>query len=131
MKFIKRLDTLLTDIAYQLKRNANETEKQSELLSKFNNDGIGKLKIDATGNSLINKFGTVEDCLKERPTAAKTQEMIEKEIKYQDELKQIQEKYPAMLDLITAITTNYANMDKYNILDTVRMFSDKYNVLYK
>jgi len=54
--------------------------------------------------------------------------MIEREIQYQNELKEVQSSHPAMLELVTTISSNYANMDKYQILHTVKMFSQKYKV---
>lgn len=134
MKFIKRLDTLLTEIAYQLKRSANEKEKQNKILEQFKNDGTTDLKISAdgiclNGTSLTCVFDELDANIKDRPTKDTTQEMIEREIKYQEELKEVQAKCPEMLDLITTISTNYANMDKYNILDTVKIFSDEYIVV--
>lgn len=130
MKFIKNIETLLAEIAIQLKRNANEAEKQSELLQNINSDGIGGIKISANGITLTSSLNSLENEIRGVPTENKTQEMIEKEIEYQNELKDIKEKYPEMLEFITTISTNYAKLDKYGILDAVRMFSEDY-VIYK
>lgn len=56
--------------------------------------------------------------------------MIEREIQYQNELKEVQSSYPEMLELITTISSNYANMDKYEILATVKTFSQTYTITY-
>ena len=134
MGFLKRIEGLLTEIHFQLKRNANESEKRNKILEGFKADETTGFKITADtigirGTTLTSAFDELCAKVNEKTTKDTTQEMIEREIKYQEELKEVQVKYPEMLDLITTITTNYANMDKYNILDTTKMFSNQYIVV--
>ena len=133
MKFLKRLDTLLTEIHYQLKRNANVNEERNKILEEFKNDGTTGFKITAdgitlNGSSLTSAINIIDERIEDRPTKNMTQKMIEREIKYQEELKEVQAKYPELLDLIETISTGYADMDKYGILDTTKMFSHQYIV---
>ena len=133
MKFIKRIEELLMEIHYQLKRNANESEKRNKILEEFKNGGTTGFKITAdgiaiNGTTLTSAFNEIDVMVKDRPTKNMTQEMIEREIQYQEELKEVRAKYPELLDLIETISTGYADMDKYGILDTTKMFSHKYIV---
>lgn len=127
MKFIKRIETLLTEIAFQLKRNANEAEKQNEYINRLGESGLYTLKFDKN-RSICTVVDDLDNKISIRPTENKTQEMIEREIEYQNRLKEIQEKYPEMLEFITTISTNYANLDKHGILDAVKVFSNEYVV---
>ena len=133
MKIFKRVEELLMEIHYQLKRNANVNEERNKILKEFKNDGTTGFRITAdgisiNGTSLTSAFNEIDTMVKNRPTKDATQEMIEREIKYQEELKEIKTKYPEMLEFIEIISNNYANMDKYGILDTAQMFSSQYIV---
>lgn len=133
MKFIKRIEELLMEIHYQLKRNANVNEERNKILKEFKNDETTGFRITADGITLNGSsstcvIDTIDENLKNRPTKDTTQEMIEREIKYQEELKEVKAKYPEMLEFIETISNNYANMDKYGILDTTKMFSSVYIV---
>lgn len=136
MKFIKRIEELLMEIHYQLKRNANVNEERNKILKEFKNDETTGFRITAdgiaiNGTNLTSAFNEIEVMVKDRPTKNMTQEMIEREIQYQEELKEIQAKYPELLDLIQTISTGYADMDKYGILDTTKGFSNVYVVKRK
>lgn len=130
MKIIKDFKELLTTIAFQLKRNADETEKQSKFLEDLNCNGIGKIKLNSDGFTVISKIDNLQNAIIKIPQKEETQEMIEREIEYQNELKRIKEKCPDLLEFIETISTNYANMDKYMILDTTKMFTNEY-IVYK
>ena len=78
MKFIKRLDTLLTEIAFQLKRNANEAEKQNEYINRLSESGLCTLKFDKN-RSICTVIDDLDSRISNRPTENKTQEMIERD----------------------------------------------------
>ena len=61
-------------------------------------------------------------------TKEETQNKIVKELEYREQLKKVQENNPDLLEFIETISTNYANMDKYALLDTVEMFAQEYVV---
>lgn len=136
MKFIKRIEELLMEIHYQLKRNANVNEERNKILKEFKNDKTTGFRITAdgicvNGQNLTSALDIIDDKIENRPTKDTTQEMIEREIRYQEELKEVKSKYPEMLEFIETISNNYANMDKYGILDITKMFSSSYVVKRK
>ena len=61
-------------------------------------------------------------------TKEQTIEAINMEIDYKEKLEKMQKECPELLELIEDISKNYANMDKYGILDTAIMFSNHYRV---
>ena len=61
-------------------------------------------------------------------TKEQTIEAINKEMDYKERLEKVQKECPELLGLIETISKNYANMDKYRILDTTEMFSKEYKV---
>lgn len=61
-------------------------------------------------------------------TKEQTIEAINMEMDYKERLKKVQKQCPELLELIEIISTNYAKMDKYAILNTTEMFSEKYKV---
>ena len=75
------------------------------------------------------KIDKLENCFETNVyTKEQTVEAINKEIDYKNELNEIKKKYPEMLEFIELISTNYANMDKYMILDTTKMLSSEYEI---
>lgn len=133
MKFleeIKGIRTQLLEIAYQLKRNANEAEKHTEYLNKLDKYGIGGFRIDANGPTISSAILNVQNKVDMLPTEKTTQNMIEREIEYHDKLNKLHKEEPDLLELINLILNKYTNMDKYQILDIVEILKNEY-IVYK
>ena len=91
--------------------NKRKNEMDSELCSI-------KLNLNDINYSITHDIYTKEE----------TQNKIVKELEYREQLKKVQENNPDLLEFIETISTNYANMDKYALLDTVEMFAQEYVV---
>ena len=104
-----------------------ETQKQINKSLKELNENITseKEKLN-TGFCTLNKLNNAIQT--NIYTKEETIETINKEMDYKERLKKVQKQCPELLELIEIISTNYAKMDKYAILNTTEMFSEKYKV---
>lgn len=93
------------------KLNETKTNENSRLSTAF-------CTIDRLENSITTNIYTKEQTI----------EAINMEMDYKERLEKIQKECPELLGLIENISKNYANMDKYEILDTTEMFSKEYKV---
>ena len=116
----------IKELLKDLIETQNQINKNLEELNKRKNETDSELcsiKLDLTNinSSITHNIYTKEE----------TQNEIVKELEYREQLKKVQENNPDLLEFIETISTNYANMDKYTLLDTVEMFAEKYIVKKK
>jgi hypothetical protein len=119
MKIIETFESLL---ATQMKINKN-LEKINENIENTFKPKLEQIswKVDTT-SELTNELTT--NVYRKDETI----DAINKEMDYKERLKKVQKQCPELLELIEIISTNYAKMDKYAILNTTEMFSEKYKV---
>lgn len=104
-----------------------ETQKQINKSIKELNESTKQTYTRINSTEL--RIGKLETCLETNVyTKEETTEAINKEMDYKERLKKVQKQCPELLELIEIISTNYAKMDKYAILNTTEMFSEEYKV---
>lgn len=116
---IKDLIQVLIETQKQINRslkdlNENLVNKNNEINSKI--ISIDK-SLSAIQTNVYNKEETVK--------------IINKEMDYNKRLEKAKKDFPELLELIDCISTSYAKMDKYGILDTAEMFSASYEIKKK
>lgn len=111
----------------ELLKDLIETQKQiNENIKKLNET---KIKEDSRLSTAFCTIDRLENSITTNIyTKEQTIEAINMEIDYKEKLEKIQKECPELLELIEDISKNYANMDKYGILDTAIMFSNHYRV---
>lgn len=107
----------------ELIETQKEINKNLEILNKQ------KMKLESDLYSSQSTISSLQTIISTNVyTKEETTEAINKEIDYKERLKKVQKQCPELLELIEIISTNYAKMDKYAILNTTEMFSKEYKV---
>lgn len=111
----------------ELLKDLIETQKEiNKNLEKLNKR---KNEINSELDGIRLGFNDINSCITHNIyTKEETKNEIVKELEYREQLKKVQENNPDLLEFIETISTNYANMDKYTLLDTVEMFANEYIV---
>lgn len=113
----------IKELLKDLIETQKEINKNLEELNKRKNEMNSELDAIKLGFCDINSSITHNIYTKEE-----TQNEIVKELEYREQLKKVQENNPDLLEFVETISTNYSNMDKYALLDTVEMFASEYIV---
>lgn len=79
-------------------------------------------------DSMFLKWDNACSYIKNVPTNEVMQDRIEREIEYHEKLKDVKANNPVMLEFIENISTNYAHLEKYDLLKVVEIFSEKYKI---
>ena len=110
----------LLQVLIETQKQINKSIKELKETKDFENSRL---------SSTICTINRLENAIESNIyTKEQTIEAINMEIDYKEKLEKIQKECPELLELIEDISKNYANMDKYGILDTVIMFSNHYRV---
>ena len=113
---IKELLQVLIETQKQINKSIKElNESTKQTYTRINST---ELRIDKLTTCLETKVYTKEETI----------EAINKEMDYKERLEKVQKQCPELLKLIEIISTSYAKMDKYAILNTTEMFSEEYKV---
>ena len=110
----------LLQVLIETQKQINKSIKELKETKDFENNKL---------SSTICTINRLENAIESNVyTKEQTIEAINMEIDYKEKLEKIQKECPELLELIEDISKNYANMDKYGILDTAIMFSNHYKV---
>ena len=124
MKILKTLEQLIKELHSIAEGQNKLTNKMNEINENIKG-GIGHLRFDDSGSSIISRFDTLENSISSCVKEYNINNAIEKEVEYLDKYKQIKKNNPKLLEFVE----EYFKYDnKYEVLDLVEEVRIRYGL---
>lgn len=122
MKILKLLEQLIKEL-HSISDSQNKLTNKMNEINENIKGGVGQLRFDASGISIVSKFDTLENSISNCVKEYNINNTIDKEVEYLDRYKQIKKNNPKLLEFVEKY---FEYKDKYQVLDLV----EEVRVLY-
>ena len=122
MKILKLLEQLIKEL-HSISDSQNKLTNKMNEINENIKGGIGHLRFDDSGISIVSKFDNLENSISKCVKEYNINNKIDKEVEYLDRYKQIKKNNPKLLEFVEKY---FKYDDKYQVLDLV----EEVRVLY-
>lgn len=122
MKILKLLEQLIKEL-HSISDSQNKLTNKMNEINENIKGGVGQLRFDGSGISVVSKFDTLENSISNCVKEYNINNTIDKEVEYLDRYKQIKKNNPKLLEFVEKY---FEYKDKYQVLDLV----EEVRVLY-
>ena len=122
MKILKLLEQLIKEL-HSISDGQNKLTNKMNEINENIKSGIGHLRFDDSGISIVSKFDNLENSISNCVKEYNINNTIDKEVEYLDRYKQIKKNNPKLLEFVEKY---FEYKDKYQVLDLV----EEVRVLY-
>ena len=124
MKILKLLEQLIKEL-HSISDSQNKLTNKMNEINENIKGGIGHLRFDDSGSSIISRFDTLENSISSCVKEYNINKAIDEEVEYLDKYKQIKKNNPKLLEFVE----EYFKYDnKYEVLDLVEEVRIRYGL---